>query len=95
MKLTIKYHRVRFFIQWLRFYAIHIKGWLRTLPLVLHLHIPFDFYISGFKWNSWKKHKDNTHYHLVNRGCGHGWLISYENFEYHFGRKLKTNLKTI
>ena len=85
MKLTIKYHRVRFFIQWLRCYARHIIGWTKNIPLALRMHLPFDFVIDGLKWNSWRKYRDGAQYFFATPECV--WLVGYENFESHFGKK--------
>jgi len=81
----IKWHFFLFFLQWCKFYKLHLINALKTdlwafkNGMSLTLKDRIDFY----KWNSWNKYK--AHHTYMFKKQKELWLIDAKHFDYMVG----------
>lgn len=82
--MKIAYHKIRFFLSWIRFYIKHIISAFSACRWAIKsgLKLPFKEYLDLFKWNSWSRYKKTHHYYITKNK--YTSMIAYDQFNEFF-----------
>ena len=81
----IKWHFFLFFLQWCKFYKLHLINALKADLWAFKngMNLTFKDRIDFYKWNSWNKYK--AHHTYMFKKQKELWLIDAKDFDYMVG----------
>lgn len=77
----IKWHRFLFFLQWIKFYKLHLINALKADLWAFQngMSLSFKDRVDFYKWNSWNKYK--AHHTYMYKKQKQLWLIDARHFD--------------